>query len=177
MYSIYNREHKVSSLLGPLVLISSFGHNQVVDMDSKLLCSNLSSYPIANIISGGGAVINGHPLICGGHHTDPSKGFVTESSCYKHNKVSNTWTLHAEMNIGRTIFATAVVNGALMVIGGYSHVDGSTIDLDSIEYINSNGSVYSGQTLPNVRYVEKAVTLNDGRVILIGGSKIGETSG
>ena len=81
------------------------------------------------------------------------------------------------MNIGRTIFATAVVNGALMVAGGYTAIDGSTIDLDSIEYINSNGSVYSGQTLPNVRYVEKAVTLNDGRVIIIGGKKIGETSG
>ena len=77
---------------------------------------------------------------------------------------SNAWKLHAKMNSSRYVLSSAVVNGGLWMTGG-NHGD----DLASTEFIFSNGSVINGPNLPSARRQHCMVTLNDGRVMILGG--------
>ena len=147
---------------GPLILVATGGiqntdKSQVLDVSSSsTFCSNLPSYPLS-LHGAAGGVINGSPIICGGtsgpHH----------QTCYRFEKITNSWKLHCSMESARAYHATSIVNGALFVTGG---LNGG--NMASTEFIHANGNVTSGTNLPVARYGHCMVTLHDGKVMILG---------
>ena len=132
--------------------------SQVVDISSSRSCSSsLQPYPMKMHAAIGG-VLNGSPLICGGMASGQ------QSSCYKHEKSSNTWKLHANMSSKRYYHSSTLIKDDLWFTGGYDNGY-----LESTEYIFSNGSVSSGPNMPAARYGHCMVTLDDGKVMILGG--------
>ena len=97
---------------------SSQDFSQVVDVNSNKSCTDLPPYPV-KMSSATGGVLKGSPLICGGYHKDetinPSE---IHSSCYMHEKSSNTWILHANMNTKRYDHSCACHDNVLWLTGG-----------------------------------------------------------
>ena len=134
--------------------------SQVFDVSSPKSCfSSLQSYPM-EIDGAIGGVLNGSPLICGG-----KKSYETQSSCYMHEKYSNTWKFHANMSSKRKHHSSTLIHDYLWITGGY---DGSK-SLDSTEFIFSNGSVNNGPNMPAARHGHCLVTLDNGKVMILGG--------
>ena len=124
-------------------------------------CSNLQNYPIA-MSSATGAIVDGHPIICGGY----SEGSNYHSECYHHNKANNTWTFLTNMSTKRSDSASVPVNGKLLVLGGW---DGDN-RLATSEYVSPDGDASQpGPDLPGPRYQHCAVKLANGHVMLLGG--------
>ena len=128
-------------------------------------CSNLQNYPIA---MGGatGAIVSGHPIICGGWSGEPD--FVAYSECYHYNKDSNNWIFLTNMTEKRMYSASVVINGSLFVMGGFrGHSLG---EQSSTEYVSPDGyASQPGPELPSARYGHCAVKLSTGQVMLLGG--------
>ena len=147
---------------GSLILVATGGGPtdkcQVVDVSSSTSCANLLSYPYS-MKSAAGGVINGSPTICGGS----VGGGVYLESCYRFDKFENSWKLHANMNSKRHSHAAAVINDVLFISGGYYNGQ-----LASTEFINANGTVTSGTSLPLARQGHCMVTLHDGKVMILG---------
>ena len=144
-------------LLGP----GSSNKCQVIDvLDSSSSCADLGNYPIQNDVGAGG-VIGGRPLFCGGR-----TGMVEQSSCYAYNKNLGSWDLFANMAVPRRSSAGAVVNGKLWVTGGYKQTTGSY--QVSTEFIFQDGTTSAGPDLPEARLRHCMVTLEDGKVMILG---------
>ena len=123
-------------------------------------CSNLQNYPIA-MRHATGAIVSGHPIICGGKST----GTSCHSECYHHSKVSNSWNFLTNMTTIRTASASVPVNDMLWVMGGW---DDSS--LNTTEYISPDGDASQpGPDLPAPRDEHCAVVLSNGQVMLLGG--------
>jgi hypothetical protein len=123
-------------------------------------CSNLQNYPIA-MSYGTGAIVSGHPIICGGWSTESSR-----SDCYHHNKASNSWTFLTNMTTKRYVSASVPVNGKLLVLGGW----GVDKRLATTEYISPFGDASQpGPDLPAPRSQHCAISLSNGQVMLLGG--------
>ena len=131
-------------------------------------CSNLQNYPIA-IYAATGAIVSGHPIICGGR----SEGSITHSECYHHSKATNSWTFLTNMSTKRAFSASVPVNGKLLVLGGW---DGDN-DLATSEYVSPDGDASQpGPDLPGPRSGHCAVKLSNGQVMLLGGAYPDEKS-
>jgi hypothetical protein len=125
-------------------------------------CSNLQNYPIA-IRGATGAIVSGHPIICGGE----SKGSRAHSECYRHSKATNSWTFLTNMATKRSSSASVPVNGKLLVLGGE---DDGYNRLATSEYVFSDGDASQpGPDLPGPRSDHCAVKLSNGQVMLLGG--------
>ena len=129
-------------------------------MNSNAVCTNLTPYPIA-ITGAVGTLLAGKPVICGGYSNGQA-----QSSCYMYNKDSSSWNFHTNMNTRRAYAGSALNDDSLMVIAGY---DGSN-RFNSMEYIYGDGSKSSGTGMPSGREGHRAVTLHDGRAMIIGAS-------
>ena len=70
--------------------------------------------------------------------------------------------MHAKLKNKRKNHSSVVINEALWVLGGHG--------LNSTEYIYVNGTVVAGPNLPVIISGHCSVTLNDGKVMIIGGS-------
>ena len=66
---------------------------------------------------GGGGLLDGIPVICGGYG---SSATALQSECYFHNKTTNAWTLLGNMKNVRSEFGFTLLNGGLWVTGGYA---------------------------------------------------------
>ena len=88
-----------------------------------------------------------------------------QSSCYMHERSTNTWKLHANMSTKRTEFSSAMVKDRLWISGGYY----DTNEHASTEFIFSNGTIINGPNMPAIRYSHCMVTLHDGKVMILGG--------
>ena len=135
---------------------------QIVNLSNKTsTCNNFPDYPIA-IKYATGAIVSGHPIICGGR----SEGSITHSECYHHSKATNSWTFLSNMSTKRSSSASVPVNGKLLVLGGW---DGDN-DLATSEYVSPDGDASQpGPDLPGPRSDHCAVKLSNGQVMLLGG--------
>ena len=123
-------------------------------------CSNLQNYPIA-MRHATGAIVSGHPIICGGKST----GTSCHSECYHHSKVSNSWNFLTNMTTIRTASASVPVNDKLWILGGYNSVN----ILATTEYVSLIGDASQpGPDLPSPRAGHCVVKLSNGQVILLG---------
>ena len=138
-----------------------FSTTQIVDLSTQTRsCLNITKYPI-DVSYATGAVVSGHPMICGGWI-----GSFTFSECFKYSKTSNNWTLLTTMTTKRTASASVPLNGKLWVMGG----TGDGRRHSSSEFVSSFGDVSQpGPALPSPRYGHCAVKLSTGQVMLLGG--------
>ena len=141
---------------------------QVLDMNSSsIACPNLPSYPTSITLSAGG-IVGDSPIICGG--LLPSGRVDT---CYRFEKTTNSWKLHASLNFKRSHNSGAVVKGALFIGGGMqTNNDRSVSDIASTDFIYSDGTVESGPDLPKAMHGHCMVTLPSGKVMILGGRKM-----
>merc|ERR1712012_193169 len=89
---------------GALILVVT-GHigggitdkSQVVDLSSNKVCNNIKPYPIKMLL-GGGFLLDGLPLVCGGYGLasgDQSNSY--QSVCHTYDKSSNKWKFLTNM--------------------------------------------------------------------------------
>jgi len=135
---------------------------QIVNLSNKTsTCNNFPTYPIA-IGYATGAIVDGHPIICGGR----SGRDYAHSQCYHHNKDTNSWTFLTNMSTKRWLSASVPVNGKLLVLGGWD----SDNRLATSEYVSPDGNASQpGPDLPGPRSGHCAVKLANGQVMLLGG--------
>ena len=92
-------------------------NTQIIDLTEQTRsCTNLTKYPITPISSATGAIVSGHPMICGGWSGLPE--LVAYSECYHYNKDSSNWIFLTNMMEKRMYSASVVINGSLFVMGG-----------------------------------------------------------
>lgn len=134
---------------------------QVVDIQSNTKCTDLADYPM--YLGGAtGGLIDKRPLICGGHGSTGSN-----STCYIFKKETNQWQLHANLITERYRAASALLpNGSLFITGGSKSRFGS---FASTEIISADGSVNVGWDLPEPTAHHCMVSMDDGRVAIMGG--------
>ena len=141
---------------------------QVVDLESNNECSALANYPLY-LNNAVGSVMDGSPLICSGSsessgsYEDPAP--EDQSVCYKYEKQSQQWEMHASLKTGRRGAASAKIGNDLWVTGGTN-----SDYLASTEYVKPDGSVIDGPDLPEVIHAHCMVTLHDGSVAILGGA-------
>ena len=91
---------------------------EVINMnDATLLCPNLSPYPYGLRLSTG-HVVDKVPIIAGGYSGDNFESYV-----YKHDRETNSWISLGNMATPRNQFTSVPLNGALWVLGGYTHCE------------------------------------------------------
>ena len=136
---------------------------EVINMaDSTSSCNNLPDYPLSLRLSTG-QVVNSIPIIAGGY-----KG-GSVSNIYKFDKQSNSWLSLGNLVTPRCLHSSTILNGALWIIGGH----GGNY-LKSTELVHPNGTITSGPDLPTFRARHCSVQLEDGKIIIIGGSSNGK---
>jgi hypothetical protein len=136
---------------------------QIVNLSNETsTCNNFPDYPIA-ISYATGAIVSGHPIICGGWSVESN----AHSECYHHSKATNSWTFLANMATKRYFSASVPVNGKLLVLGGE---DDGYNRLATSEYVSPDGDASQpGPDLPGPRDSHCAVKLSNGQVMLLGG--------
>ena len=136
---------------------------QIVNLSNETsTCNNFRDYPLA-ITSATGAIVSGHPIICGGYTHTGSR----HSECYLHSKATNSWTFLTNMSTKRSYSASVPVNGKLLVFGGW---DDNRNRLATSEYVSPDGDASQpGPDLPGPRSHHCAVKLSNGQVMLLGG--------
>jgi len=134
---------------------------QIVNLTNETsTCNNFPDYPIA-ISDATGAIVSGHPIICGGRSEESR-----HSECYHRSEATNSWTFLTNMSTKRSDSASVPVNGKLLVLGGY----GDWNTLATSEYVSPDGDASQpGPDLPAPRSGHCAVTLANGQVMLLGG--------
>ena len=119
----------------------------------------MKDYPM-HVYGATGAVINGSPLICGGD------GKIV---CFQYNKSSHEWTYLAKMNTPRVGSASSPVNNTRLFITGGRTSRWDIHDIDTTEFVHSNGTVTAGPPLPRARSDHCMVTLTTGEIMILGG--------
>jgi hypothetical protein len=138
--------------------------------DSTASCDSLPPYPLAIRFANGLAIVDVQ-IIAGGY-TDPAY----RSEVYKLDYHGNSWVLLGNMTEKRAEFAVAELNGGVWAMGGFNselwNFESST------EIIYTNGTILDGPDLPETRARHCAVTLPNGKVVIMGGrtSKHGSAS-
>ena len=127
--------------------------------DATSLCPNLSPYPYGLRLSTG-HVVDTVPIIAGGYSSGSYWSYV-----HKHDRQTNSWISLGNMAKPRNQFTSVPLNRALWVLGGYT---GNGME-KSTELIFPNGTIVGGPDLPAPRARHCAVTLKDGKIIILGG--------
>ena len=136
-------------------------------------CDNLANFPIGLIHATGG-LINQRPIICGGE-SDEGFGVQISAKCYCYKSEQKAWKECATMTTKRYLASSIVVNDSLLWITGGRSYDDKYIDLDSTEFISTNGDVKLGTPLPNALSSHCMVNLN-GSIMVVGRMRIGHQS-
>ena len=128
-------------------------------MNPTITCQNMA--PFAKEVYGAtGALVDGKPLICGGHVNGAN---ALSDECYMITKSSTSYV--SKMKSKREHAASVLVNiNKLWVLGGW---DGSR--LSSTEYIQIGIGSSTGPQLPLAVSSHAMVALNTSTFILIGG--------
>jgi hypothetical protein len=129
--------------------------------DSTSSCKSLPLYP-QDVRLANGMMINDVPIIAGG--LSGSSGYISE--VYKLDYVGNSWVLLGNMTEKRQQFAVAELNGGVWAMGGFAS---SWSFQNSTEIIYTNGTILDGPDLPEARARHCAVTLPNGKVVIMGG--------
>ena len=137
--------------------------------DSTVSCKSLPLHP-HNVRFANGMMINDVPIIAGGSIN--GSGGSTSSEVYKLDYLANSWVLLGNMAEKRSQFAVAELNGGVWAMGGvasyYWYTDIFAIQI-STEIIYTNGTILDGPDLPEARVRHCAVTLPNGKVVIMGG--------
>jgi hypothetical protein len=143
---------------------------QIVNLTNETsTCNNFPDYPIA-IKYATGAIVSGHPIICGGLFGP----YQFRSECYHRSKATNSWTFLTNMATERIYSASVPVNGKLLVLGG---LDDGYNRLATSEYVSPDGDASQpGPDLPGPRSDHCAVKLSNGQVMLLGGVPDGKSA-
>ena len=169
-----NQNYPQYTFSGPINLIvggqnvkgtNYYSDAQIANLSNETsTCNNFSDYPLAGIRFATGAIVDGHPIICGGW----SEELPAHSECFRHSKDTNSWTLLTNMSTKRWYSASVPVNGKLLVLGGIGY--GGIGYLATSEYVSPDGDASQpGPDLPGPRYGHCAVKLSNGQVMLLGG--------
>ena len=129
--------------------------------DSTASCDSLPPYPQA-IFTANGLTIGDVQIIAGGYINSNAI-----SEVYKLDYHGKTWVLLGNMALKRNQFAIAELNGGAWAMGGLSL--GSWNFQSSTEIIYTNGTIFNGPDLPEKRARHCAVTLPNGKVVIMGG--------
>ena len=130
--------------------------------DSTASCDSLPPYPIYLRVADG-IMINGVQIIAGG---GDFSGPISE--VYKLDHLSNSWVLLGNMAETRKLFAVAELEGGLWAMGGLITNGKDSMD-SSTEIIYPDGTILDGPELPEARAGHCAVTLPNGKVVIMGG--------
>ena len=125
-------------------------------------CNSLPFYPKA-VKMANGMMINGVQIIAGG---GDFSGPISE--VYKLDHLSNSWVLLGNMAEKRKNFAVAELNGGVWAMGGLITNSKSSLT-SSTEIIYADGIILDGPDLPEARAGHCAVTLPNGKVVIMGG--------
>ena len=128
--------------------------------DSTASCDSLPPYPLA-IRTAKGLMIGDVRMIVGGYISPAI------SEVYKLDYHGKSWVLLGNMAVARNQFAIAELNGGAWAMGGFTH--GSWNFQISTEIIYTNGNILNGPDLPEARARHCAVTLPNGKVVIMGG--------
>ena len=90
---------------------------------------------------------------------------AVNGNIYKFDKQSNSWLSLGNLTTPKYLHSSTILNDALWIIGGY--YNGS---LRSTELVYPNGTIISGPDLPTSRWGHCSVQLEDGKIVIIGGS-------
>jgi hypothetical protein len=126
--------------------------------DSTASCNSLPLFP-HNVGLANGMMINDVPIIAGGYD---GSGLLSE--VYKLDYLGNSWVLLGNMAEIRRQFAVAELNGGVWAMGGFAPSSSS-----STEIIYTDGTILDGPDLPEARARHCAVTLPNGKVVIMGG--------
>ena len=129
--------------------------------DSTASCNSLPPYPM-DVRLANGIMINGVQIIVGG---EVEVGF---SEVYKLDYNGNSWVLLGNMAVPRSSLAVAELNGGAWAMGGFSSGTWSSME-SSTEIIYTDGTILDGPDLPETRGRHCAVTLPNGKVVIMGG--------
>ena len=130
--------------------------------DSTVSCKSLPLYP-QDVRLANGMMINDIPIIAGG--TLDGSGQISE--VYKLDYLGNSWVLLGNMAEKRSQFAVAELNGGVWAMGGAA--SGWSSMQISTEIIYTDGTILDGPDLPEARVRHCAVTLPNGKVVIMGG--------
>ena len=131
--------------------------------DSTASCNSLPQYP-HDIRLANGMMINDVPIIAGGS----VDGSDQTSEVYKLDYLGNSWVLLGNMAEKRSQFAVAELNGGVWAMGGFTYASWSSLQI-STEIIDTDGTILDGPDLPETRARHCAVTLPNGKVVIMGG--------
>ena len=135
---------------------------ETINMKVSQACHTLPQYP-KDVKMANGMMINGVQIIAGG---GDFSGPISE--VYKLDHLSNSWVLLGNMAETRKLFAVAELEGGLWAMGGLITNGKDSMD-SSTEIIYPDGTILDGPELPEARAGHCAVTLPNGKVVIMGG--------
>ena len=136
---------------------------ETLNMKHFRSCNSLPLYP-KDVGLANGMMINDVQIIAGG--IGWSSGPISE--VYKLDYLSNSWVLLGNMAKKRKEFAVAELNGGVWAMGGKTTISASSMQ-SSTEIIYADGTILDGPDLPEARAKHCAVTLPNGKVVIMGG--------
>ncbi|WP_426105393.1 pre-peptidase C-terminal domain-containing protein [Massilia sp. TSP1-1-2] len=118
---------------------------------------------------------DGRILISGGTLSTSNAGSMTNRAEI-YDPLTGAFTPTAPMNVARTAHASALLpDGRIIVIGGTGQVNFANVSLASTEIYDAASATWTmGPTLGVARSAAKAVTLSDGKIVVI--SSTGNTT-
>ena len=131
--------------------------------DYTASCNSLPLYP-QDVRLASGMMINDVQIIGGGYVGRN----VYVSEVYKLDYLGNSWVLLGNMAVSRHQFAVAELNGGVWAIGGFTTSSWSSMQ-SSTDIIYTDGTILEGPELPVARGRHCAVTLPNGKVVIMGG--------
>jgi len=159
---------------GSIMIVGGHDRNNRLKDDTQIVnlknetstCNNFRDYPEEMTVATG-AVVSGHPIICGGY-----SGYGL-NECYLYSKSNNTWKFLTDMSTKRYRSASVPVNGKLLVLGGKAKkINGYTHTLATSEYVSLDGDgSQPGPDLPRPLSAQCAAKLTNGQVMLLGGDQ------
>jgi WD40 repeat protein len=110
---------------------------------------------------------NGQVLIAGGDSARNTPQLTAEI----YDPASNTFTQSGRLNSGRSAHtATLLTDGNVLLVGGRARYDNATVLASAEIYDPTTGKFTYTGSMSVVRYNHAAVLLQDGNVLVIGGS-------
>lgn len=157
--------------LAPMLLVLGAQSVHATDLTAPIITVR-TEHRAATLPDGRVLLVGGYPL-----GSSTPGGAIAQTEIYDPSTNGNAAT--GNLSIGR--FNTALVtlaDGRIMVIGGTGWINSQSVTLATAEIYDPASGAWSlpQQTLNYVRASAKAVTLPDGRVLIIGGDAHGNTA-
>lgn len=113
---------------------------------------------------------DGRVLIAGGHRTSGSLSSMT-TSAEIYDPATGSYTATGALSVARGEHASVqLADGRVLVVGGLAWINGTAVQLDSAEiYDPASGTWSTTGAMSTARRAPTALTLPDGRVLVLGG--------